>query len=78
VDSRRREQAIENYPEVLSRWESVQSAELERWLAAHPQVRAVMADEQQRRDQLREDNRRTIERNRERTAPRVVKQPTAS
>lgn len=76
VANRRRDQAVENYPERLSRWEDVQRSELDRWLSSHPQIRSVMATEQERLNQVREANRRAVESNRERRAPRVVKQPT--
>ena len=45
-------------------------------LMTHPQIRSVMATEQERLNQVREANRRAVESNRERRAPRVVKQPT--
>lgn len=76
--SRRREAAIEGYPERLSRWEDVQRFELERWLSSHPQVRTVMATEAERRDQVREANRRAVEGNKERRRPSIAKQPTRS
>ena len=76
VVERQRQQAVESYPERLSRWEDVQRAELERFLASHPQVKTVMATERERLDQVRDANRAAIEKNRERRAPRVAKVPT--